>query len=170
MIPEMAACVLCGHILLCMALGVGQSAASQMAEIFITNIPPGFVIFQSRWAQLIEVFSPQPCNRCLLTVYWPSRYWPNAWGSPQPRQVGWAPPLMGIMETLGPQVNCSRDKWQWRGLCSKQVFSGDKGEQMFYKCFIFAEVLGSWKWRVRPRGDKKVSFLSLLHIFSIQVR
>lgn len=88
MIPEMAACVLCSHILLRMALGVGQSAASQMAEIFITNIPPGFVIFQSRWAQLIEVFSPQPCNRCLLAVYWPSRYWPNAWGSPQPLQAG----------------------------------------------------------------------------------
>lgn len=107
MIPEMAACVLCSHILLRMALGVGQSAASQMAEIFITNIPPGFVIFQSRWAQLIEVFSPQPCNRCLLTVYWPlctgragTGQTPGGLHSP----CRWAPPLVGIMETLGPQV------------------------------------------------------------------
>lgn len=124
MITEMAACVPCSHLLLRRALGVGQSAASQMAEIFITDIPPGFVIFQSRWAQLIEVFSAQPCNRCLLAVYWPSRYWPHAWGSPQPLQVGST--TRGNRGDFGTTSKAAQGtNGCQRGLCSKQVFSGD---------------------------------------------
>lgn len=55
---------------------IGQSATSQMTETLITNIPRGVVILQTRWARLIEVFSPQPCGRCFLSMCWPNRYWP----------------------------------------------------------------------------------------------
>lgn len=66
----MAACVLCSHILLRMALGVGQSAASQMAEIFITNIPPGFVIFPVKMGPIDRSIFPtalqQMFTHCVL--------------------------------------------------------------------------------------------------------
>lgn len=148
MITEMAACVPCSHILLRMALGVGQSAASQMAEIFITNIPPGFVIFQSRWAQLIEVFSTQPCNRCLL-AYWPSRYWPHAWGSSQPLQVGstargnrgdFGTTSKAAQGTNGGDVDCVQSR------CSVVM-----GQQMFHLCWSFRKL----KMKSETQGSLK---------------